>query len=51
MKSRNEMEWTGFKFPMGFFVVIKDGNVRFGKCNPVTKEVIEWYEFEDKKQG
>jgi len=39
--------WNGFKLPMGFFVVWKDNQMRFGKCHPITKEVIEWFELEE----
>jgi len=39
------MKWKGFKFPMGFFILqSEDGRVRIGKCDPVTKEIIEIYE-------
>jgi hypothetical protein len=38
--------WTGFKFKMGAFIVINANKVRIGKCDPETKEVIEWYEIE-----
>lgn len=40
-------KWNGFIFPMGFFVVVKEGKVRVGKADPVTKEVIEWYDYKD----
>jgi hypothetical protein len=33
-------------FPMGFFIgVTEDGRVVFGKRDPVTKEVLEIYEY------
>lgn len=38
------MKWIGFKLGMGFFIVWNEGKVRYGKCDPITKEVIEWYE-------
>lgn len=38
-------EYKGFKFPMGFFIVHdENGKMKFGKCDPVTKEVLESYE-------
>lgn len=37
-------EWTGFKFSSGFFIVYHQGKIRFGKCDPVTKEPLEWHE-------
>jgi hypothetical protein len=59
MKSRDEMDdiitpkyddelktWIGFKFKMGAFIVINANKVRIGKCDPETKEVIEWSEIE-----
>lgn len=37
--------WKGFKFPMGGFLVwSQDGKMAWGKCDPNTKEVIEWNE-------
>lgn len=42
-------EWKGLNFTAGFFVVWKDGKFRFGKCDPVTKKIIQWYEYESKK--
>lgn len=38
--------WKGFKFPMGFFLVWKDEKLVAGKCDPLTKEVLHWYEVE-----
>ena len=39
-------EWKGFKFPMGFFVVVdSQGNIRFGKCDPLTNDVMQWYDY------
>lgn len=38
------IEWKGFKLPMGFFLITDGKTVRIGKCDPLTKEVIEWYE-------
>lgn len=33
-------------FPMGFFVgVTADGRVVFGKRDPITKEILEIYEY------
>jgi len=44
MSSKELTEWKGFKFPLGFFVVISpEGKMAVGKCDPITKEVIEWY--------
>lgn len=37
-------KWDGFMLKSGLFFVFKDGIVRIGKCNPATKEVLEWYE-------
>lgn len=42
------MDWKGFKLPMGFFLVWHEDKFRFGKCDPITKEMIEWYDFEEK---
>lgn len=37
--------WKGFKFPMGAFMVwSKHGRMAWGKCDPITNEVIEWNE-------
>lgn len=39
-------EWKGFKFPMGFFVIVDpEGNIRYGKCDPITKEVLKIYDY------
>jgi hypothetical protein len=39
--------WNGFKFPTGVFMVwSKDGRMAYGKCDPITKEVLEWHERE-----
>lgn len=36
-------KWTGFKFTSGFFIIWSpEGKMRFGKCDPLTKKVIEW---------
>lgn len=41
------MEWKGFKLSMGFFIVwSKDGRIKYGKCDPLTKKVIELYELD-----
>lgn len=45
IKDCSNTEWNGFKFPMGFFIVYHENKLRFGKCNPLTNGVIEWYEF------
>lgn len=37
-------EWKGFKLPMDFFLVWNGEKFRIGKCDPITKEIIEWYE-------
>ena len=43
--------WKGFRFPMGtFFVRSPDSRFRWGKSDPLTKKVIEWYEFEEDTQ-
>lgn len=40
------MEWNGFHFPMGFFTVFNEkGEMRFGKCDPITKEVLDLYQY------
>jgi len=37
--------WKGFKLPMGGFMVwSQDGKMALGKCDPITREVIEWNE-------
>lgn len=37
--------WKGFKFPMGAFLVwSENGKMAWGKCDPLTQEVIEWNE-------
>lgn len=44
---KDKIEWKGFMLNMGaFFVHCSDGK-RFsmGKCDPITKEVLEWYEY------
>ncbi len=34
-------------FPMGFFIgVTEDGRIIFGKRDPITKEVLEVYEYD-----
>lgn len=34
-------------FPMGFFVgVAQDGRIIFGRRDPITKEILEIYEYE-----
>jgi len=39
--------WDGMVFPMGFFLVSDDnGGLRMGKCDPLTREILEWYEIE-----
>lgn len=44
--------WKGFKFPMGGFMVwSKDGRMATGKCDPITHEILEWNEYEVKKNG
>ncbi len=38
---------SGFKLPMGFFIVWSpDGRVRYGKCDPITKKVLEIHKLE-----
>jgi hypothetical protein len=39
------MKWNGFKFPMGLFIVWDEDHkqIRIGKCDPFTKEIIEWF--------
>ena len=40
------MEWTINMFPMGaFWANCTDGRFAVGKCDPITKEILEWYEF------
>ena len=42
--------WKGFKFPMGTFIVWhQDGRMAWGKCNPITKEILEWNEVIDER--
>jgi hypothetical protein len=37
--------WKGFKFPAGAFMVWSiDGRVAYGKCDPLTLEILEWNE-------
>lgn len=43
---------TGFKFPMGAFLVTdENGNVYFGKCDPVTKEILSICMIENTKKA
>ena len=42
------MEWTINMFSMGaFWANCTDGRFAVGKCDPVTKEILEWHEFEE----
>lgn len=44
--------WKGFKLPTGTFMVWSwDGRVACGKCDPLTKEILEWHESEIEKDG
>ena len=49
-KEEEENIWKGFKLPMGFFMVWKDGEVRAGKCDPLTKAVLHWYEIKEQSE-
>lgn len=50
--SKDPNIWKGFKFPMGAFMVwSQDGRLAWGKCDPLTKEVIEWNEKKREEDG
>lgn len=40
-------EWNVYMFPMGFFFATHDGKIRFGKADPLTKKILEWYEYDN----
>jgi hypothetical protein len=46
------MGWTLYIFPTGtFWANSADGRFAVGKCNPITKEILEWHEMERKSDG
>jgi len=39
------MEWTIYMFPMGaFWANSYDGRFAVGKCDSITKAILEWHE-------
>jgi hypothetical protein len=41
------MGWTIYMFQTGaFWANSSDGRFALGKCDPVTKEILEWKEWE-----